>query len=479
MTRRVAVRSVLPARALAWLCLAGLSVTGDPARAASPPPRSGARPVVLSPGVHLLLDDSLIEHRAHLTRRVQAPRRDLEGPVVTGKEDKNDQPYVTVLRDPKSKRFRMWYDASGDDKRSGLYALGYLESNDGIHWIRPHRLLDGPPGMRWGASVLDEGPAYPTPAQRYKFGWWHDGGLCVAASADGLRWKPLAPGAVLKHNHDINCIARDPARKRYLALVSVYTTGKSWKGKRRVTYQSTSTDLIHWKEPWPVLTPDDATDAGETQFYCVGGVIPRSRTLVGMLKVLRDDLPADPGGRKRGIGYTVLAWSHDGEHWQRDRVPFLDRDPRKGTWDHAMTWADCQLPVGDEVYIYYGGYARGHKVERFTERQIGLVRMHRDRYVAWEAGDREGTLRTPLLTLEGKGIRLNVDAGKGSVRAQVVDREGKPIPGFTFADSRPITRDGLAVPLTWKKPLSDLAAKPIRLELALRRARLFAIEAQR
>ena len=24
-----------------------------------------------------------------------------------------------------------------------------------------------------------------------------------------------------------------------------------------------------------------------------------------------------------------------------------------------MAWADCQLAVGDEVYVYYGGYARG------------------------------------------------------------------------------------------------------------------------
>src|SRR5262249_20599790 len=155
---------------------------------------------------------------------------ELAGPVVTGPEDRNDQPYVTVLRDPKGKRFRMWYDASGDGKRGGLFALGYLESEDGKRWIRPHRILDGPPGMRWGASVIDEGPDFPTAAQRYKFGWWRGGGLCVAASADGLRWKSLAPGVVLKHNHDINCIFRDPARSRYGALVSFYTTGKKWKG---------------------------------------------------------------------------------------------------------------------------------------------------------------------------------------------------------------------------------------------------------
>ena len=47
-----------------------------------------------------------------------------------------------------------------------------------------------------------------------------------------------------------------------------------------------------------------------------------------------------------------------------------------------MTWIGYALPVGDEVYLYYGGYARGHKVEPDTERQIGLAKMKRDRYVA-------------------------------------------------------------------------------------------------
>ena len=32
---------------------------------------------------------------------------------------------------------------------------------------------------------------------------------------------------------------------------------------------------------------------------------------------LRDDLPAEPGGEARGIGYSVLAYSRDGETWTR------------------------------------------------------------------------------------------------------------------------------------------------------------------
>src|SRR6202035_606611 len=143
--------------------------------------------------------------------------------------------------------------------------------------------------------------------------------------------------------------------------------------------------------------------------------------LIGLLKVLRDDLGCDAGGPAEGIGYTALAWTRDGENWHRDRDPFFDRNHEQGTWDHAMAWMDCQLLVGDEVYLYYGGYARGHKVERFTERQIGVVRMKRDRYVSRDAGDREGTLQTRKLKIVANAMTLNVDARKGTIRAQLVN----------------------------------------------------------
>src|SRR5206468_12188895 len=142
------------------------------------------------------------------------------------------------------------------------------------------------------------------------------------------------------------------------------------------------------------------------EFYSIGGVIARGRMLVGLLKVLRDDLPCEPGANVEGIGYTVLVWSHDGENWHRDRQPFFDRNQEKESWDHAMAWMDYQLPVGDEVYIYYGGYAHGHKVERFKERQIGMVRMKRDRYAAREA-EKQGVMRTRLLNLQGARLTLN------------------------------------------------------------------------
>jgi hypothetical protein len=72
-----------------------------------------------------------------------------------------------------------------------------------------------------------------------------------------------------------------------------------------------------------------------------------------------------------------------------------------------------------------------------------------------------------------------VDAHAGAVQAQVVDQEGKPVQGFTFADGEPITRDALAATLAWRKPLAHLTGKPVRLELTLRKARMFGIDVQR
>jgi hypothetical protein len=212
----------------------------------------------------------------------------------------------------------------------------------------------------------------------------------------------------------------DPLQ-RYVATISCFSTGPSWSGQRRVTQQSTSTNLLDWCEPWFVLTPDDRLDEGQTQFYAMDGYLRRGDLLIGMVKVLRDDLkadsPPDPPDAY-GIGYTTLAWSHDGERWVRDRATFFDRAPQRSAWDHAHAWIDEQVPVGDEVWLYYGGYQRGHKVNRFEERQIGLLKMKRDRYVARESGPSGGSFRTPLVIVAADAMTLTVDARAEEVQVE-------------------------------------------------------------
>jgi hypothetical protein len=449
-------------------------------------------PVPAHPGPHLFVDDALIESAQNVSRVIMHPKRDsaIPNPIVTGKGDACFQPYLSVSRSPENGRYRLWYGISNPDRNESASSLAYMESEDGIRWIRPHRIVDSPL-RQFGSEVLDRGPYWPDASQRYVYSHWY-GGLRLAVSADGLHFLPLTEKPLVAHNHDINSIAFDGLRQRYVATMSSFTTlPPRFKNARRTTLQSFSTNLLEWSPPVFVLVADDAVDEGQTQFYAMEGFLNRGPLRIGMVKVLRDDLFSDESqvlkerGGDFGIGYTTLAWTRDGEHWVRDREVFLDRGPL-GSWDRSHAWIDEQVMVGDdEVYLYYAGYRSGHKANRFEDRQIGVLKMPVDRYVARRADEQVGTLRTVPLKLDAQSQRLlvNADAGNGELRAQVLEAEsGSVVAGMNLDDCRAVTADGLRTQLLWgdeaqtRAKLAALNGKTVRLEFALKNASLFAFE---
>jgi len=354
-----------------------------------------------------------------------------------------------------------------------------MASDDGIHFTRPHRICDTPE-IQFGSEVIDRGTEHPDPSSRYVYSYWLGGGMRLLASANGIHWRPLTQGVVLPHDHDINGIDWDPIRKVYVATVSTYITGANWNGKRRTTMMSFSKDLVHWQKAWFVLTANDKLDEGETQFYAMDGYLTRGSLRIAMVKVLRDDLTAthtQPGSY--GRAHTSLAWSRDGRTWVRDRAKFFEPDDDPQSWDHAHAWIDEQVVVGDLVYLYYGGYKQGHKVNRFEERQIGLVTMPLDRYVARRAsGSGRGSLKTVPIRLDesSRTLQVNANAADGWLRVQVRDaKDGSILPGMSFADCKPVVGDALRHSVQWRRgKLSDFAAKTVQLEFEMSGADLFA-----
>lgn len=448
-----------------------------------------ASPADWSEGPWLLLDERNILSVDHLQRVIGQPVRH-GPPIIDGEVDGNFQPYMSVTKDALSGRWRMWYNVPKTPGNSGESSLALIESDDGIHWLRPHRVLSTPP-IQFGASVLDEGPAFADPAARFKAAWYKDDGLQVARSPDGLAWTALAPGPVLRHSHDINAIDWDPIRRRYMAFVSfAIKLDPAWPEPRRIPHMSTSDDLVHWRPPWAILAPDPTSprEQGQTQFYCMAGVMARGGLLIGLAKVLRDDLNAEIGvtakemGDTRsqaGLGYTVLAWSGDGERWRRDTEPFLDRNPQPGSWDRAHAWADEQVVHGDEIFLYYAGYALGHKAARFKTRQIGLARLKLDRYAGYAAsGMHPGFLRTTVRTWMGGGLTVNADI-RGGLRAAFCEPSGRFIPGFSFADCEPVRGDQVAHPITWRgKRAEALRHRQVQVVFELTNGTLFAFAVQ-
>jgi hypothetical protein len=498
---------------LAWLSalVVSLAYVGC-AHAADTSASEANAPIALSPGPQLFLDDYLIARSQGVTRQVAQPKRLLKEPVVTSAPGhQNWQPWFSVHHDPRrpaNKRFRIWYSADvNPDPADSAYLtkLAYLESADGVHWPGPFKQLEAE-DVLWVTTVLDEGPDFPTRAERYKMLYWSlttkRYGPMVAASPDGLTWKLKNAGkpVFLRQNSydDSWQVTYDAPRKRYLLwgkrhVLNWWTNeeGQTLFKPVRTFGTSFSQDFEKFSDVKVIFTPD-TKDPGSTEFYAVTGFHVRGDLTIGFVQLLRDDLRAEGapdeavfqnlGNPGSGMGYTALTWSRDGETWHRDRQKdaILSPDPKVGAWDHAMSWVSSVAPVDDEVYLYYAGYRWGHKFNRSTDRQIGLVKIARDRYVARHAPAAGGRITTPVVMLPEVGkLTLNADAVNGEVRVQVTDVAGQPLPGFSFADCRPITGDALEAPVEWKQPLVSLRDKPVRLEFSLRDASLYAFDLQK
>ena len=83
---------------------------------------------------------------------------------------------------------------------------------------------------------------------------------------------------------------------------------------------------------------------------------------------------------------------------------------------------------------------------------------------------------TKPLVLLGEQFTVNARAPFGEVHFQLADMESRPLEGFTFDDCVPLTGgDSLQWSLAWKdKQIREVHGKPIRLEVRLRDAEVYA-----
>ena len=453
----------------------------------------------LGPGPHLFIDDALIASSQGLTRTTHQPDK-LPDPIIGGGQPWHDRPvpYVTVIDDRPSGPMRMWYNVR-DTTGGGFAAYARAESDDGFAWRRPDLgLVDiGEPNnllpihRGWSIFLIDSGPDAAGP-RRFKFGQFssgggHDHGLWVSFSADGLHFTPYEHNPVADFSEQEGTIGVsdiidgcwDPLREVYLICHKTHAwPSDGYRGKtknvneggRRLVAQITSTDFVHWTKPRRIIVADP-DEAGVWEFY---GMQPQVRgdLYLGFLRVLRDDIPADPGGSVDGIGWTELCTGRDGENWTRHREPFLDRDPRPGTFDHAMAWLGECLTVGDKEYIYYGGYAQGHKP---GPRVLGMATLRKNGFVSRDAGPNGGTLRTPPLILEATDLTINANV-RGELRLRLLDEDGTPLPGFDFADCTAIRGDDVAHRVSFKGDPVTLRGHVLRFEFALNDADLYGFE---
>jgi hypothetical protein len=269
--------------------------------------------------------------------------------------------------------------------------LARATSPDGLAWTRPVKCATPPIGF--GGDVVRRNG-------RWHYAYWRQEGTWYGShevtSDDGLTFGP--PRRIMYHDHDITSLTHDGSR--WVLMYSQFPGGD----QPRRSHWATSPDGQAFAAQG-LLTAPAAWDEGHTQFYGVDGWVQRGPYRVGLVKVMRDDLTA-PGESHPGIGWTELIVSRDGGPWRRIEGRWLE--PTAGAWDCTHAWGDEQVIVGDVLRTYYGGYADGHKGNRYTSRSIGVAECRVDRYAA----------------IAGTGLAVLAPLPAGWPEGVVLDAEG-------------------------------------------------------
>ena len=171
-------------------------------------------------------------------------------------------------------------------------------------------------------------------------------------------------------------------------------------------------------------------------------------------------------------------FSRDGFHWHRpDHRALIPVSETRGDWNwgNVQSAGGCCLVVGDRLYFYVSGRAGERGSPASSVSTTGLAVLRRDGFASMGAGDRECSLVTRPVTFRGKHLFVNVAAEGGELAAEVLDKDGRVIPGLTRDDCVPVRGDSTRAEVTWKGAgLVRLAGQAVRFRFYLRHGELYA-----
>ena len=469
-------------------------------------------PIELRTDRQLLFDPLFLERQDGIDLVPQTPFQD-PAPVLAA-----DQPWEeagigafnTVAYE--NGTFRMWYDAMAHEGDGPMHrALCHAESEDGVNWIK-RRSGDIPfrgstdnsivaRSCMGGATVFrdDHAPA----EERYKL-WTkyyatdeekargRGTGLWGLMSPDGLRWEFAEAGYPLWNGNaaDSHSICSwDEDQGRYVGFVRIKERPE---GRQRTCSVGImfSDDFRTWTRARKIFEADKVDEDSPVprlgwrptvDFYTPGGMkVPGCRNAYVLLPTAyyhweEDAFPSTIDVRLATSRDCINWWQHPA------REPFLRLGP-DGAPNSGMIYANPWLiPVGDELWLYYGGTGRDHREETRDPALSGVfrARFRRDGFVATQAGYGGGEFTTPLLSFSGSRLEVNMDGSAGGwLQVEIQDADGHPLATHRLDRCETMRGNSVSKVITWDgdADLSALKNRPVRLRFAMRSMKLYAFQ---
>ncbi len=404
----------------------------------------------------------------------------------------------TLFRD--GDRYRMYYGGRhyqpGQKVRHVLVC--YAESRDGIHWTRPNLGQFEYEGSRannivwmgdpWADSeqrnpmaVFKDSNPSAAPDARYKSIARGDDGVYALKSPDGIHWSLLAQEPVIPKGDmgldSQNLAFWDGLRGRYVCYLRSGRTHPTGQRVRDVK-TAVSHDFLTWTEPVFLEYP-----GAPVEHLYTNQIRPYARAPHIYLGFPKRFVPERNQDREfSGVSDGVFMSSRDGVRFHRwgEAVVRPGLQPERWmTRNNMIGWGILSLPSSvagepDELSIYvtesyYSGPAS--RLRRYTYRLDGFVSLR-----APLAG---GGMTTRPIRFRGSRLVLNCStSAAGSIRVEIQDEAGRPIPGYSLQDSREIFGDSVEQAVSWKRSghLGSLSGRTVRLRFLLKDADLYALQ---
>ena len=470
---------------------------------------TAATPVEVGNRLELFVDHYLVDEMKGVELRLGRPQQQ---EIVLRFDLPWEIPFSgahSVIKD--GEIYRMYYRGASIDAR-GEYdetteVTCYAESRDGIHWVKPilglHEYRGNkanniilPPNNRLRVShnfavFLDTRPGVPAD-ERYKgLGgtsnrWEQDNkrphGLYRYVSGDGIHWRLMSPQAIFESYalDTLNTAMWSPAENCYVAYI------RPGKTKYRTISRATSKDFVTWTEPQEVDfggTPAEHVYTNGTHPYFRAPhiliALPfRFQPDRAVLSAAEHQAYGTHYTQRKGISDAILMTSRGGPHFDRTFMEsFIRPGPDRGAWDARSNLPGVGVvqtgPAEMSLYLTTHHTMRDYHMRRYSLRLDGFVSVN-----APFAG---GTLLTKPLVFSGKRLVINYSTSSvGSLKIELLDEVGQPLPGFSLAESDEVIGDEIARTVSWKTQtdLSSLAGRPVRVRFVMKDSDLYSMQFQ-
>ncbi len=439
----------------------------------------------------LFVDAYWIEKKKNIKSTLHQPKKLANNPLIKADSQWEENPYCfgTVIYDEESSTFKFWYQSYNNSlEKPERTPFLYATSVDGIRWNKPELDIVDFKGSKannimfqnygfhdlYSPSVIKD-TTDSNPEKRYKMTWWdfplgkegyRDDGMCIAFSPDGIHWHKYSGNPVLhvkKTVHsisDVMSVMYDSNIKKFV----IYSKGWAdpWPAFRQIV-RTESSDFIHWSEPKPVIT--HAHDLKDPQSYGMT-VSQFGNNYIGLLHIYHK-----PGNETIDI---QLAMSHDNKKWKRvaDQQTFIPLG-EPGSWDDGMLFTAPVFNYNGKTLIYYSGWNGSHNSKEERQSGIGLAELRLNGFVSLNAVEK-GTIWTKAMTDLSGSLVVNVDAAKGSLRAEVTDIDGNIIPGYSFDDCITVHSDNISAVVRWKNRVKlEKLPRFVKIKFELNNASLY------